>query len=408
MNNNVIIFEDDLVNNFHPITLTRSALRVRLGTSDILDNILEFTNSDYTALFVRKYLENSEKQLNSKQNKSKKLDINEINCDGDMILINSLIKISNSEISKILKKKEKYIAKIGKRTILAKVPIKNVNFRHKDREYPKIDIKDVNKYNKIELSSKTIMQYPWELIEENYKLLENVKNKKIGKKIKMGKYVSIKEELGMVLIDDQVTIEDFSIIEGPCYIGKNTKIKSAKIRKGTSIGNNCVIGGEIENSIFHGYSNKAHDGYIGNSVIGSWVNLGAFTTNSNLKNTYGEIKAKIKNKTINTNMKKYGVLLGDGVKTSIGTMINSATSIGISSHIQGRINQNIPSFTIYNSDNKKMTELYVESGIETQKRMMERRNMEQNKIHVQLLRDVYILTKKDRKNNKVKKGKYKQ
>ena len=407
MSNNIIIFEDDLVNNFDPITLTRSASRLRLGTSDILENIVKLTNPDYTALFVRKYLENNEKQVNSEQHKSKKLDINEINANGDVILINSLIKTTDSEICKILKKKEKYIGRIGKRIILAKVPIRNIKLTHKNNKLPKIEIENINKYKKIDLSAKTIMQYPWELIEENYNILKNSK-KKIGKKVNIGKYVSINEKSGIVSIDDQVEIEDFSIIEGPCYIGKNTKIRSAKIRRGTSIGKNCTVGGEIENSIIHEYSNKAHDGYIGNSIIGSWVNMGASTTNSNLKNTYGEIKVKIGNKTINTHTQKYGMILADGVKTSIGTMINSTVNVGVSSHIQGRINKNVPSFTIYNSDNNKMTELYQESGIQTQKRMMERRNIQQNKTDVKLLRDVYILTKKDRKNSKVKKGKYKQ
>jgi len=141
--------------------------------------------------------------------------------------------------------------------------------------------------------------------------------------------VVIDAEHGPVYIDEGAEIHPFSRIEGPCYIGKNSILLGAKCREGNSIGPFCRIGGEVEESIIHGYSNKYHDGFIGHSYVGQWVNLGALTTNSDLKNDYSNVSVMLDGKrSIDTGSPKVGSLIGDHTKTSIGTLFNTGAYIG--------------------------------------------------------------------------------
>lgn len=166
---------------------------------------------------------------------------------------------------------------------------------------------------------------------------------------------------GPVFIDDNATIMDGAMLRGPIYIGKNSVVKmGATIYGGTSIGNDCVVAGEIKNSIFHSYSNKAHHGYIGDSYIGAWCNLGAGTTCSNLKNTGGKIKVwDIHSNSYRLAIQKVGIFMGDHVKTAINTSFNSGTVIGPFANIFANSGLNpkfIPGFT-WGSDGKSTYEM---------------------------------------------------
>ena len=94
---------------------------------------------------------------------------------------------------------------------------------------------------------------------------------------------------GPVVIDREAVVTAFTRLEGPCYIGPRTQVHGAKIRAGTTLGPDCRIGGEVEASIVQGHSNKYHDGFLGHAYLGEWVNLGAGTQNSDLRNDYGEV-----------------------------------------------------------------------------------------------------------------------
>ena len=101
--------------------------------------------------------------------------------------------------------------------------------------------------------------------------------------------VVIDAEHGPVYLDEGVEVHPFTRIEGPCYVGRNSILLGCKCREGNSIGPMCRVGGEVEESIIHGYSNKYHDGFLGHAYVGQWVNLGALTTNSDLKNDYSNV-----------------------------------------------------------------------------------------------------------------------
>jgi UDP-N-acetylglucosamine diphosphorylase/glucosamine-1-phosphate N-acetyltransferase len=134
---------------------------------------------------------------------------------------------------------------------------------------------------------------------------------------------------GPIYIDEGAEIHPFTRVEGPSYVGKKSILLGAKCREGNSIGPTCRIGGEVEESIIQGYSNKYHDGFLGHAYVGEWVNLGALTTNSDLKNDYSSVSVVLDGHTpIDTGSTKVGALIGDHTKTSIGTLLNTGAYVG--------------------------------------------------------------------------------
>jgi len=139
---------------------------------------------------------------------------------------------------------------------------------------------------------------------------------------------TVSTETGPVFLDRGVVVRPGSFVEGPCYVGPGTVIDGARVRPGCSFGPQCRIGGEVEASLFQGYANKQHEGFIGHAFVGEWVNLGALTANSDLKNAYQQVQVSWQGKTIDTGLLKVGCFVGDHAKTAIGSLINTGTRIG--------------------------------------------------------------------------------
>ncbi len=134
---------------------------------------------------------------------------------------------------------------------------------------------------------------------------------------------------GPIYLDEGVVVHPFTRIEGPCYVGRKSILLGAKCREGNSIGPMCRVGGEVEESIIQGHSNKYHDGFLGHAYVGEWVNLGAGTTNSDLKNDYTNVSLMLDGRTpIDTGSTKVGALIGDHTKTSIGVLFNTGSYVG--------------------------------------------------------------------------------
>jgi UDP-N-acetylglucosamine diphosphorylase/glucosamine-1-phosphate N-acetyltransferase len=132
---------------------------------------------------------------------------------------------------------------------------------------------------------------------------------------------------GPVVVDSGVEIRAGTRLEGPVWIGANARVVGGDIR-GSAIGPHCTVRGEMANSVFLGYGNKAHDGFLGHSVVGRWVNLGAGTITSNLKNTYGPVRLDVAGTVIETGQQFLGTLAGDHAKTAIGTLLGTGTIVG--------------------------------------------------------------------------------
>jgi glucose-1-phosphate thymidylyltransferase len=167
------------------------------------------------------------------------------------------------------------------------------------------------------------------------------------------------------------------------------------------------VGGELEESIIQGYSNKGHEGFLGHSYVGEWVNLGAATSNSDLKNTYGTVLFAIKGKKVDTGQNKVGCFIADNVKTSIGTQIYTAKKVGVASQLHGFITEDVPSFSIWAKNlGVRPTELYMESVIKTQEKVMSRRGIKQSQEDIDLLHKLFRITAKERIEARVSKGKF--
>ncbi|MBM4402858.1 MAG: hypothetical protein FJ042_00480 [Candidatus Cloacimonetes bacterium] len=198
---------------------------------------------------------------------------------------------------------------------------------------------------------------------------------------------------GPVVIDVGACIMPNAVIVGPAYIGKKSIIKiGAKIYPGTSIGPVCKVGGEVEDSIFQGYSNKQHDGFLGHSFIGEWVNLGADTNNSDLKNNYHPVKfySYADGDKIDSQSQFLGAMIGDHTKIGINCSINTGCVIGVGCNLYGSalISDHIPSFSWGTADDPKP--FRFDAFIQTAQIVKQRRGMALSRSELELYNHLYI------------------
>ena len=202
----------------------------------------------------------------------------------------------------------------------------------------------------------------------------------------------LNSQSGPIYIGKNTEIMEGSVIRGPFAMNEGAVLKlSSKIYGATTLGPYCKVGGEVNNSILQGYSNKGHDGFLGNSVIGEWCNLGADTNNSNLKNNYGNIKVwdYASNDYVNSGLQFCGLIMGDHSKTGINTMLNTGTVVGVNSNIFGGgfPKKYIPSFSWGGADG--FTTFKLEKSYEVSERMMERRGVELTEADKKIMRHIF-------------------
>jgi len=212
-------------------------------------------------------------------------------------------------------------------------------------------------------------------------------------------FTTIDARNGPVFISKQATVLPYSRIEGPSFIGEKSVITvGANIRGGTSIGAFCKVGGEVEATVFHSCSNKAHYGFLGHSYVAQWVNIGAGATSSDLKNNYSNIKVKYMDEEVDSGRMFLGCCIADHAKIGIGVMLNTGAVIGSGSNMfGGGLSQKfVPSFSWGNSH--KMIKYDTERAIKTARTVMGRREMEMEDAEVDLFRKVFELTEDERRS----------
>jgi UDP-N-acetylglucosamine diphosphorylase/glucosamine-1-phosphate N-acetyltransferase len=194
---------------------------------------------------------------------------------------------------------------------------------------------------------------------------------------------------GPIILDRNVRIEPHTYVIGPTYVGRDSMLVGGKITA-CSIGPVCRVGGELEESIIQGYSNKYHAGFIGHSYIGEWVNFGAMSTNSDLKNNYKSIAVVVNGRSVETGSIKVGSFVGDFTRTAIGTLLNTGINIGLSCNILGGAlvtEREIDNFTWFSPDG---TTIYqFEKAIETIETAMARRKMVLSEALRKRLAEIY-------------------
>jgi UDP-N-acetylglucosamine diphosphorylase/glucosamine-1-phosphate N-acetyltransferase len=206
-------------------------------------------------------------------------------------------------------------------------------------------------------------------------------------------YVVADTRNGPVLIDRGAVVHSFSRLEGPCYVGENSWVLGAKLRGGT-IGPQCRIGGEVEASIVQGFSNKYHEGFLGHSYLGEWVNLAAGTQTSDLRNDYGPIKMFINGERIATGLTKVGSFIGDHTKTGLNAILNTGTAIGAFCSVLPSgtyLPATIPSFcTVNKGQPQERTDL--RQLFNTASTVMRRRGQELTGAHIDFFFSLYDQT----------------
>jgi UDP-N-acetylglucosamine diphosphorylase/glucosamine-1-phosphate N-acetyltransferase len=178
---------------------------------------------------------------------------------------------------------------------------------------------------------------------------------------------------GVIVLEQRVYVRSGARLEGPLYVGPGSELLGGPVG-GCAIGPRCRVRGEVSSSVFLGYANKAHDGFLGHSVVGRWVNLGAGTTTSNLKNTYGQVRLELGAERVETGRQFLGSLVGDHAKTAIGTLLPTGAVIGVGANVFGRPNapKYLPPFS-WGLDGQRTTE---EGFLTVARRVMPRRQVE--------------------------------
>jgi UDP-N-acetylglucosamine diphosphorylase/glucosamine-1-phosphate N-acetyltransferase len=421
------IFEDKKTSNFLPLTYSRPVYDLICGFTSLKNKIFRSFPSLKHSIHCRTYLTYVSAQYNPG------VLINSIE-DDECLFINGRI-VADSNLAKIFSKKKKengaYVS--GDTLIAAFISgSKLESFRNNLSERSRhqagkdsIDMEDFDGIPAEEIEVKTI-NYIWDIINLNGKELTNEfesqlnkrkkKNqKKISGKVFDGVHLVNKKEIiiekgavvkpgvvidasnGPVFIDKNAEIFPNAVIEGPAYIGESSKIKSAAtIYENTSIGKVCKVGGEVEGVIIMPYSNKQHAGFIGHAYLGSWVNLGADTNNSDLKNNYSTVKAYVNGQIIDSGSQFLGLTMGDHTKSAINTMFNTGTVVGFSCNIfgSGFPDKFVPSYTWGGAENSKVYD--VEKCIGTAKIVMGRRNKIMSEDEENLFRKIFELTEVER------------
>jgi UDP-N-acetylglucosamine diphosphorylase/glucosamine-1-phosphate N-acetyltransferase len=202
---------------------------------------------------------------------------------------------------------------------------------------------------------------------------------------------------GPVYVGNNVTIRGYSTIRGPCSIADGSVLDGAKLTH-SSIGPRCRLSGEIEQTIFQGYANKQHEGFLGHSFIGEWVNLGAGTTNSDLKNNYKEVKVHQAGKSRATGSLKVGCFVGDHTKTGIGTLINTGSLFGsFCNLLGGKVSPAyLPAFVW--DTGTRYSEYRIDNALETARVVMERRGVTLTPALEQAIRYAFSSTARERED----------
>lgn len=214
---------------------------------------------------------------------------------------------------------------------------------------------------------------------------------------KLGDYLSVDTKLGPIVIDRDAQVGPYTLLRGPVYLGPKCRIlEHAAIKDAVSLGHTTKIGGEVEASIVEPFSNKQHHGFLGHSYLGSWINLGAGTCNSDLKNTYGTVNMEYPAGKATTGMQFLGCVMGNYSKTAINTGIFTGKVIGACSMMYGFVTSNVPSFVNYARLFGQVATLPPEVMVATQARMFSRRQVKQRPCDIQLIHDMYRLTQEER------------
>jgi UDP-N-acetylglucosamine diphosphorylase/glucosamine-1-phosphate N-acetyltransferase len=393
---NLILFDDQHRDNLLPLTFTRPVADLRVGILTIREKWerrLKLKGSFLTQDYLQTKFTTTIAETN--------------------LLINGALLPTQHLVEAVQQLKAGQALKKGN-TLLA-VKTASGNFNMNDEGL----ISNANEYT----GEATLIDYPWKIftlngqeIEADFALLTaGRKSVPLSETVSVlhrenvfveegfsGEFFTLNASAGPVYLGKGSEIMEGSVIRGPFALGEHSTVKlAAKIYGPTIIGPHCKAGGEINNAVLQAYSNKGHDGFLGNAVLGEWCNLGADTNNSNLKNNYTEVKVwnYPSNRFIRTGLQFCGLIMGDHSKTGINTMLNTGTVVGVSANIfgPGFPRNFIPSFSWGGAAG--MDDYKLEKAFETMEEVMRRRDVELTETDRDIYRHIFDVTAKYRRWN---------
>ncbi|MFO7915807.1 MAG: putative sugar nucleotidyl transferase [Candidatus Krumholzibacteriales bacterium] len=441
----VCIFEDHKFPNLFPLSLNKPVFEIFLGTDTLRNRIIKDINPERVSLHCRPYMaEDLEKQVITEKNEFDIL-INEVR--GETVFINSRIMAFGDDLrelteevlpdSVMVKNDVPVLSRLSEEksrsfldfllgitgdnrmdSIIENIrkisETENKEEDEGDRFTAEFrDWADKSDVNIITTNQKLFSRH-WHLIGFNADCIRDDFSKNplrgkdpdselftgvelineadivIGSEVEVRSGTVLDASEGPILIDDSVLIEPNAIINGPCFIGRKCIIRAgAKVGSGTSLGRGCRVGGEVEETVIASCSNKQHIGFLGHSYIGSWVNIGAGTCNSDLKNNYGTVRAWNAGRKVKTGRRFLGSVVGDHTKIAINSRLDTGTVIGFNSNLiePGFPPKFIPSF-IWKMK-PEMTTFDLKKAVRTAELMMDRRDIKITKARVKLFETLY-------------------
>jgi UDP-N-acetylglucosamine diphosphorylase/glucosamine-1-phosphate N-acetyltransferase len=397
---NLILIDDNYRDNLLPLVYTRPVAELLVGIIKISEKWERVFTTEVSFL-TQKYL--AEKFP--------------LRIEQENLIINGSICPSPELIAELNELSDNQILMQGERFIALKIKEKELNFllsQASDSVFESIlKFKKEGKYSP-QFSSATFesIVHLWDIFTKNGQILNNDfrlltdgrKSEKLSASNKiLGDDLFVEEGVkaecaifntttGPIYLGKNAEIMEGSIIRGPFALGEGGGVKlGTKIYGPTTVGPYSKVGGELNNSVLFAYSNKGHDGFLGNSVLGEWCNLGADTNNSNLKNNYGEVQIwnYKSEKYINTGLQFCGLIMGDHSKCGINTMFNTGTVVGVNANIFGAgfPSKYIPSFSWGGEDD--FVDYDLEKALLVAKIVYSRRNKEFDKVEKDLLSAVF-------------------
>ena len=415
MATSVCVFEDKDYKNLLPLAFRKPVYDLRCGILSIRDKYLELLDNGALYFMCRDYLEETQRAIHG-ENRINSLPGN------DILFINGRVIPDEEFINSLLSLKSEIIIKSKDTDTIVAAFVKHSSIKkisYDEEKLPLFDSLGISDNDRMTVSE---ILYPWDLINKNsdelikdfsilYKKEANtVKDINTGRielikpeNIFIGKGTSIKPFTvidasdGPIYIGENVTILSHTSVEGPVFIGDGSTVQMhSSVYHNTSVGRVCKIGGEVVASIIHSYSNKQHEGFLGHSYLGSWVNLGASTNNSNLKNNYGTVRLTVNGKEMDSGSLFLGLIMADHSKCSINTMFNTGTVVGAFCNIFGAgfPQKYIPSFTWGGVEDSVTYD--IDKAIYTAQTVSSRRKVKLTDADIKLIRKIFDITKHER------------
>ena len=408
----IICFEDDLVDQLRPITLARPAYAISCASFRLIDWLRRIPGD--LSVSVRDHLQETEKLDRGLEAPS------ETNDSEGVLLVNARLvpRVGVESQLKSLADQDRSVVVVdpddddvvlaarltaadceSHRAELAESNCATSGLRKIASTKPRFELNLERFCWPHEVVRSHMGEMPdamsWRVEHGSYKQTED--GVFCGDGVQIGQYASIDTSDGPIVLEDNVKVGPFSFLSGPVHAGHSVRvIEHSALKDGVALGHTVKIGGEVEASVIEPYTNKQHHGFLGHSYLGSWINLGAGTCNSDLKNTYGKINIQYGDKKMASGMQFLGCIMGDYSKTAINTSIFTGKVIGVCSMLYGFATSNVPSFVNYATLFGQSSLLPAEVMISTQARMFARRNVEQRDCDIELIKQMYELTEQER------------